>query len=189
MPRTVGRELLLINDKRLSRKQLQVHIGASISVTRLGANASFIQAAAGEEHTELPRDESVTLQPSAILWISQQPDSREYQYPARIAMVADAADPPAVSAPADAALPAAPPAPAPAPGVWHVRLGGAFRPYDPPVQLALEAAFMAGEYSTCRHAHGQHLTQVHRFRTAGASHSPTATGLVCHACMPCSARR
>ena len=49
----VGRELLGINDKRLSRKQLDVQVGASVTVTRVGANASFVQRAADDVPTEL----------------------------------------------------------------------------------------------------------------------------------------
>ena len=175
----VGRELLAINDKRLSRQQLQFHVGGSnsVSVTRVGANASFLQLGASEEPSELPRGVATDIEcqnASHIIYLSQHPDTLTFLYPSRLLLDANDSAPLPAPAPAAAAPPA--PAPLPPPGVWHVKLGGSFKPYDPPVQLALEAAFLAGERTADVTVRGTEYTiQLHAPAKQICKADPTKT--------------
>ena len=177
----VGRELLAINDKRLSRQQLQFHVGGStsVSVTRVGANASFLQLGASEEPSELPRGVATDIEcqnASHIIYLSQHPDTLTFLYPSRLLLDANDSAPLPAPAPAAAAPPAPAPAPLPPPGVWHVKLGGSFKPYDPPVQLALEAAFIAGERTADVTVRGTEYTiQLHAPAKQICKADPTKT--------------
>ena len=118
----LGREKLRIHDNRVSRRQLAVTISdKGTAVTRLGANASFIKYPGDAQAKELSAHESVNVPPGSIIYLVQAHANRSFQYPVRITRTCSASD-----------------------VVWKVMLGNSFKPYDRPIQDALEAAFQAG---------------------------------------------
>lgn len=140
VPLTVGRELstVLATNKRISRKQICVTISSATGATvqRTGPNASYLQHPGGEPVELARNDDTWTTVPNgAIIWLTLDPQSRAFCFPCRICTG---------SANAMTAPPPQRPPPS-APGVWEVKLGGAFKPYDADTQGVLEAAFMAGD--------------------------------------------
>ncbi|KAL1529207.1 hypothetical protein AB1Y20_000163 [Prymnesium parvum] len=143
-PAIVGRQVVGIDDKRVSRTQLRLRAeDTRLFATRLGPAASFVQSSAADAPVELPKDEERPLQPHAIVWLSKDPKTGAFAHPLRFIaspLVAPAPTPPA-SAAAEDAQPAEPPA-----AVWQVWLNRSFQPYESPhVQRSLEEAFQRGE--------------------------------------------
>lgn len=176
----IGRESLGIADRRLSRKQLIVSAlpGGNFTVQRTGPNPSFYQAGSSEK-IELAKEAIVPLPAGALIFLAQHPDTREFQYPSRVIIHNGGGS----AAPAEA-RPSPPTANVP-PGVWQVKLGGAFKPYDPPVQAALEAAFMSGAWTCDVTIRGSEYTiYLHHPARQHAKADPTRTRPVRRECGP-----
>ena len=151
----VGRETIGVVDKRLSRKQLEVRIGANgYFVKRTGPNASFLQN--GKAITDLELNVECRILPKSVIWLSRDPSTLSYTHPVSVHLAVAPLLPPSAAAPALA--PHVPPAPALAPplssspgstlpssrGVWEVLLGGVYKAYESAaVQHSLEEAFIA----------------------------------------------
>ena len=162
----IGRDLLEVADKRLSRKQVEVHVSeqGDVSCSRSGVNASFVQADATSAPRPLLKDVRCDLQPGAVVWLTRDKVTAEYSHPisfaptgaawavaAPVIPIVEDVDDEAPSVAAGSALPAPV-----VRGVWEVKLGGDFKPYlSAEVQCALEAAWSRDEVETEVEVRGQ----------------------------------
>ena len=106
----IGRETFQINDKRVSRKQVEVRTdGVQIICTRLGGNTS-VYTHGGAEH-DLVKDTPTTVPDGALLYLARDPNSGTLQHALRLTLASAAPAPAPVPSPAPARRrPAASPA-------------------------------------------------------------------------------
>ena len=83
----VGRELLGLVDKRLSRKQLQLTLPPEGRVSMLkvtGANPSILQSAAGAYQVLTKSTPAVRVGPADVIWLGRVQGSSELKHPIRV---------------------------------------------------------------------------------------------------------
>ena len=95
---SIGRETFQINDKRVSRKQVEVRTdGVQIICTRLGGNTS-VYTHGGTEH-DLVKDNPTTVPDGALLYLARDPSSGTLQHALRLTLASAAPAPVPVPSP------------------------------------------------------------------------------------------